>query len=155
MELAKQNNEVAVIGRLKEISEKEFKEFLLKEYHKLLLKNGQNPPAVSNAVMITNELYHNLKSIWPGIKTEWISSAFENGINGDYGDFANISYRLMVDWINKYKAGMKRKDFAISEEPMNCEERSTFVLDGLRKRNSDIVKLDKKGKEALKRKLNK
>ena len=154
MKIAKQNNEIVVMGRLKDISEKEFKGFLLKEYHKLLLKNGQNPPSISDAVMITNELYNNLKTIWPGIKTEWISSSFNNGINGEYGEFANISYRLMVEWINKYKAGMKRKDFAMAEEPMSCKERSTFVLDGLRKRNPDIFKLDKKGTEALKRKLN-
>ena len=155
MELAKQNSELAVISRLKEVSEKQFKEFLLKEYNKLLLKNGQNPPDPSNAGLVANELYNNLNKTWPGVKIEWVQKAFEKGINGDYGDFANISYRLMNDWINKFRYSMKREDFGIQEEPMNTKERASFVLDGLRKRNPELSNLDNKGKEALKRKLNK
>lgn len=155
MELAKQNSGLALNHRLSAVNEMDFKTFLAKELHKLFIKNGQNAPDPDNASLIVNELYNNLNKTWPGVKVEWLSKAFENGINGDYGDFANISYRLMNDWINKYKHSMKRTDFGIQEEPMNCNDRAGFVLDGLRKRNPDIAKLDTKGKEALKRKLNK
>lgn len=155
MELAKQNNQLSTIGRLNKIPENDFKIFLLKEYNKLLLKNGQNAPDPANAAIVVNELYTNLNRIWPGIKAEWISEAFSRGINGDYGKFANISYRAMVYWIQEYKYKMKAGDFGVKEDPMPTKERASFVLDGLRKRNSDITKLDNKGKEALKRKLNK
>ena len=154
MELARQNSEIAINQRLNKIKPVDFKKFLLQELHKLHIKNGQNAPDPDNASLIINELYNNLQKTWPGIKAEWIKKAFEKGINGDYGDFANISYRLMNDWINEFRYSMSREDFAIPEEPMNCNDRASFVLDGLRKRNPDIVKLDKKGKEALKRKLN-
>lgn len=128
MELARQNTGLALIGRLKEISDREFKEFLLKEYHKLLLKNGQNAPDPANAGLIVNELYNYLKSTWPGIKTEWIASAFSKGINGEFGKFANISYRLMVDWIKEFQYTMKAEDFGVKEDPMNTHQRAEFLL---------------------------
>ena len=124
--------------RLNCVSEDQFKEFLLKEIYKLYLKNGQNKPSANDAATITNELYRNLIRIWPGVKTLWIGDAFENGINGEYGEFANISYRLMIYWINKYRFSMDRKDFGIKEDPMPTKERANFVLDGLRKRNPGI-----------------
>jgi len=141
MELARQNNQIALTGRLNEIAEQWFKEFLLKEYNKLMLKNGQNAPPPESAAMIANELYNHLTTSWPGVKVEWLSTAFNNGITGEYGDFANISFRLMVSWVNAYRGSMSRSDFGIAEEPMATKERADFVLDGLRKRNSDISKI--------------
>lgn len=155
MELVRQNTGLALIGRLKEISDKEFKDFLMKEYHKLLLKNGQNAPDPVNAGLIVNELYRHLQAEWPGIKTDWIAKAFDNGINEEYGEFANISYRLMMHWIREFKHSMKSADFGVKEDPMNTKERAIFVLDELRKRNPELTKLDNRGKEALKRKVNK
>lgn len=155
MELARQNNQLAVNIRLNAISEMDFKKFLLQEVHKLFIKNGQNAPDPDNASLIVNELYNNLNKTWPGVKIEWMQKAFEKGINGDYGDFANISYRVMNDWTNKFRYSMRRTDFGIQEEPMSTKERASFVLDGLRKRNPELSTLDNKGKEALKRKLNK
>ena len=141
--------------RLSSISESDFKEFLLKEVYKLYFKNGQNKPDTNDAVTTVNEIYNNLQKSWSGVKMEWIKSAFDNGINGKYGDFANISYRVMNDWINKFRYSMNADDFGVKEDPMNCNERANFVLDGLRKRNPELSKLDNKGKEALKRKQNK
>ena len=145
-------NELEV--RLNHTSKSEFKEFLLKEIYKLYLKNGQNKPAAVEAATLATELYNNLQKTWPGVKIEWLQQAFGNGINGDYGDFANISYRSMNDWIKIFRYNMKRGDFAIAEEPMTCNERSEFILKNRGKLPS-INQLEIRGKEALKRKLNK
>lgn len=128
MELARQNNTIAITGRLKEIKPEDFREFLLRRYNSLLLKNGQNAPTAENAVVIVNELYKYLQEEWPGIKTEWITEAFNNGINGKYGEFANISYRLMVYWIMEFKYSMRAEDFGLKEDPMHTSERANFLL---------------------------
>ena len=129
-QLAKQNNQLAIQdeSRLKECNDTEFKKFLNDEIYKLFLKNGQNAPDPRDVQLIRNELYNHLLHSWPGVKIEWIKGAFHNGINGNYGDFANISYRLMNDWINKYRYSMRREDFGVQEEPMNTGERSEFIL---------------------------
>ena len=132
-------------ARLKHVVPEDFKSFLLKQVFKLYFKNGQNAPSSGEAQMFVNELYDHLQKTWPGVKQEWIRSAFDKGIAGDYGEFANISFNILVLWIKKFRSMMNREDFGIKEDPMASKEKADFILSGL-KNMPNTKKLFKKNK---------
>lgn len=143
MKPVKQENSLAVTGRLNVLATQDFKHLLLTEVYKLYLKNGQNAPEEQDVAVIVNELYDYLTEYWPGVKAEWIQEAFKRGITGVYGDFANISFRVMTEWIRAYRSKMTAADFGIEKDVMPTKERADFVLSELRKRNPDIDNIGK------------
>ena len=151
MKPATQNTAIEISGesRLNKIAPVPFKAFLNQEIMKLYFKNGQKSPDPKDLQLLRNEIYQHLSDVWPGVKCEWITKAFKNGINGEYGEFANISYRAMVHWINEYRDNMKAENFGIKEDPMPSKERAEFVMGGLRNmpNTSNLIKKHKSNRK--------
>ena len=152
--LVKTSELPALNVRLNNADPRPFKLFLNQEILKLYLKNGQNNPDPAEVQAIRNELYDHLMETWPGVRAEWVKEAFKKGIAGKYGEFANISFRIMVSWVNTFRAQMRAGDYGVEKESEPLHVQAAAILTEIRKRNPDIVKLDKRGKEALKKKKN-
>lgn len=117
--------------RIKQTDPNEIRDLLLQEIYKLYLKNGQKSPESNDAAILANELYDHIMQSWPGVKIEWIQTAFKNGISGKYGDFANISFRIMVHWINEFRHSMTKKDYGLDNDGVSMPEKMEFIINGL------------------------
>lgn len=106
--------------KIKDTTPKQLKLVILAELQRAYKIAGYNAP--DNHAETVNLLYENLTKFFPNNDLSDISTAFEKGALGEYGEYAGISVRTIYSWMRTFNGNAVNRTAEMKMEAPATEE---------------------------------